>query len=421
MKEPGRRAGAVASGFFLILGTLLLARYSDLERTENVLWFVGAGLGAGLAYLGALTGRIDTGLLWLVAIVARLVLLPAAPGDDLRRYQWEGRVQAAGFNPYVLAPQAPELAPLRDGDWEKMPHKTFAAAYPPAAELVFRALAGQPALLWKLVFALADLGVIALLVAWRRDDPRVAAAYGWNPLVLYAFAGGAHFDSLLVLVLVAAAFLLRHLDRAAAAAGSCLLLGLAIALKAVPVVLVPVWAFALGWRRWPWLLLAPLPGLAGALAFGWPETDLTAGLRAFGRVARTNDCLWWLVELVRGERIAYNDTLQAVQLAACAGLAWLRRREPQRAILWVLGAFLLLSPVLHPWYLAWILPFAALAGETAAGWRVFAVSSFAYFLLWLHPLPWQQSPWLRLAILLPPLAATLAVLARARRDDPRAG
>lgn len=418
MKEDGGRSraqSALSASFLLLPASFALCAFSDLTVAGNVSWFVLSGLAAGAAFLLALRSRISPSRLWLIALAARLLLLPAEPGDDLWRYVWEGKVQTAGFNPYVLAPNAPDLTPLRDAGWEKMDHKGYVAAYPPGAELIFRLLAALPPLGWKLLFAAADLGVVALLLAWRRDDLRVAAAYGWNPLILYSFAAGAHFDSLMVLALMGSAFLLRRPERAGNAALAALLLGLAIALKVVPLVLLPVWAFALGGRRMPWLLLALIPPLCGALHFGWPAVDITAGLRAFGRVARTNDCVWWLVEWLRGERIAYNDIPQLVQALACGSCAWIFRSDWQRATLWVLGALLIFSPALHPWYLSWILPFAALAAfppttspspspaRPASAWLVLGVSTFGYFLLWLYPLPWQQPVWLRLLILLPPL------------------
>ncbi len=34
-------------------------------------------------------------------MLLRLVALPLEPGDDFWRYQWEGKIQQAGFNPYV--------------------------------------------------------------------------------------------------------------------------------------------------------------------------------------------------------------------------------------------------------------------------------------------------------------------------------
>ena len=46
----------------------------------------------------------------------RLALLFVEPylSTDIYRYIWDGRVQAAGINPYRFVPNAPELAQLRD-------------------------------------------------------------------------------------------------------------------------------------------------------------------------------------------------------------------------------------------------------------------------------------------------------------------
>ena len=52
--------------------------------------------------------------LLLVALVLRLFLIAAPVSDDVYRYVWEGRVRLAGFNPYLLAPDDPALAHLRD-------------------------------------------------------------------------------------------------------------------------------------------------------------------------------------------------------------------------------------------------------------------------------------------------------------------
>lgn len=50
------------------------------------------------------------------ALAMRLALLLAEPylSNDIYRYIWDGRVQAAGINPYRYMPAAPELAHLRD-------------------------------------------------------------------------------------------------------------------------------------------------------------------------------------------------------------------------------------------------------------------------------------------------------------------
>ena len=75
---------------------------------------------------------------------------------------------------------------------------------PPVTQLGFRLLAWiQPSvLLFKLGFVAADLAVCGLLVRWFGASQ--AAVYAWNPLVLYSFAGGGHYDSWFVLPVVMA-------------------------------------------------------------------------------------------------------------------------------------------------------------------------------------------------------------------------
>ena len=52
----------------------------------------------------------------LVAAALRLPLIVSPPflSTDIYRYVWDGRVQAAGINPYRYLPADPALASLRD-------------------------------------------------------------------------------------------------------------------------------------------------------------------------------------------------------------------------------------------------------------------------------------------------------------------
>src|SRR6266542_1274840 len=89
-----------------------------LQRRGNLPWFVAAALGQGIVYLIAvwIVGRTQPkrGLLALVLIIAgllRLSILFAPPflSDDIYRYIWDGRVQAAGVNPYRFVPADKQL------------------------------------------------------------------------------------------------------------------------------------------------------------------------------------------------------------------------------------------------------------------------------------------------------------------------
>ena len=191
---------------------------------------------------------------------------------------------------------------------------------------------------------------------------------------------------------------------------SGLLLGVAIAIKIAPLALWPVWAFAVrSWRRAAVLLpVSMIPLAVSAFAYGFPGTPVFATLRQFGGGFRVNDPVWWLVEAARGSSPSGNNVpYGGCALVSCLALAYGFRHDWRRGLLWVWGAALLLSPVVHAWYVVWMLPLAAWRGPRARAWFVFSVSTFGYFLLWevnhASGKPWREPLWLRRVILLPPL------------------
>ena len=80
----------------------------------------------------------------------------------------------------------------------------------------------------------------------------------------------------------------------------------------------------------------------------------------------------------------FARALLALLLAAALLVIAVRVREVESAVFASLAALLLLSPTLHPWYLLWLLPFAAKRREPAFLFLSFA-APLAYALL--YPLP----------------------------------
>ncbi len=85
--------------------------------------YVAFALAGGAFYLAAVhlvrrhaVPRWALPAILLVGLAARLLVLVAPPvlSTDIYRYVWDGRVQAAGINPYRFIPADPALAPLRD-------------------------------------------------------------------------------------------------------------------------------------------------------------------------------------------------------------------------------------------------------------------------------------------------------------------
>jgi hypothetical protein len=81
--------------------------------------------------------------------------------------------------------------------------------------------------------------------------------------------------------------------------------------------------------------------------------------------------------------------------AAVTLWAVLRRRDPAELALWVGGAFVLLSPTVHPWYIAWAWVPAVVCGVRA--WTVLAgLAPVAYVVLMtIDPATgaWNEARW----------------------------
>src|SRR5205823_3818984 len=103
---------------------------------QGAIWAV-----AAVAVTSGNGGRSALALILATAILLRVGAL-AAPvylSDDIYRYIWDGRVQAAGINPYRYIPTDTHLAPLRDeAIFPNINRNNYAPTiYPPVAQLLF--------------------------------------------------------------------------------------------------------------------------------------------------------------------------------------------------------------------------------------------------------------------------------------------
>jgi len=342
-----------------------------------------------------------------IPLTLLLYLLPLFHGptldDDLWRYRWEGKVVATGHNPYRYTANDPALAPLRDAGWERVAFRHVTTVYPPAAELLFALgyrLGGGALLPFRLLAVAGHALSLLLLVRLLRGanlPGRGALLYGWNPLIVKEVADSGHVDPWMVAALLGALLLVQHHR----VRGAAIALGVAISVKWVPLLTLPLWRRTLGLRP---LLLAPLVAAALLLPFAGAGRHLFTGLTTYADYWVFNPGVYWGL---RGLFDPHLD-LATAKLAAkgvCAA-AWLAiyvrvaRRQGDgfmaltAALFAVVGALLLLAPTLDPWYLIWILPLAPLvAGRlpTACWWWLSAGSCLSYLYYMDHAdVPWGR-------------------------------
>ena len=399
---------------------LVLAAQGDLRPVVPRFWMLFAVAFAGYL-LGAASiarGRGSLVAVLTCAAVFRLTLLPAAPNlsDDIYRYLWDGRVQLAGINPYLHAPEDGAVEKLRDAHFPHINHKSVPTIYPPLAQLFFLAVSAASHTVTAMKIAL--LGCEALLAAilvllLRRTgrDPRWVLLYLWNPLSVLEIAGSGHVDPVGTALMMAALALVLDRRRAAAA----LVLAGAVLGKLIPLLAVPLFWREFGrhggrdLRAWfrprgrlP-LLLLPLGLLAGYLPYAGAGAGLFEGLSTYAARWRFNDSVFSLA--VEGLRLAgaEADGAHAAARLICAGgvaLACLAApvliADPLRVLFVILSVFTLFSPTLHPWYLLWILPFLPFFPNPA--WLCLSglvVLSYEVLGRYVHLGVWEEQIWVR--------------------------
>jgi alpha-1,6-mannosyltransferase len=336
----------------------------------------------------------------LIALAMRLILLPGTPiSTDVFRYVWDGRVQAAGINPYLHVPDHGALVGLRDGTiYPYINRSDYAPTiYPPASQIVFYLVTriSEAPIAMKaamVVFeALAVWAILQLLASRGLPLSRVLI-YAWHPLPLWEFARSGHVDIVAIAFLLLAFLAMER--RSPILAGVAL--GAAVLVKYFPVVTGPAL-----YRRWDWRLPAAFVATIAVLYLPY----IAAGTKVFGFLGEylseegldkgSGVFLWQLlnafVPLPEQAFAAYLAAAAAI-MAVLAVVVVMRHRpsaDLAGAMLLAVVATILLSPH-YPWYFIWLVPFLCFYPLVGVAYLTCA-SSLLYLGHW-PPTLWDVLP-----------------------------
>lgn len=308
--------------------------------------------------------------IWTIAGLHVLFLLgPPLLSQDVFSYIAYARLGVEhGLSPYTHSPVDIPFDPV----YGFAGSKDAVSVYGPAFTLLTYPLSslGVAGAYWvlKVVAAAASLGVVALV--WRtaerlgREPVRAAMFVGLSPLVLVHVVSAAHNEALVVLLTMAGVYAFVRGQPRAAGFWSTFAAGF----KASAGLVVPYLVLASRPRA-----RAAVVGAAGAVlllvavglaGFGTDVLD-SLGLLSSNQGRSSRLSLPYVVSELVGRR----DIVRAVCGLLFAGVAawtlwrtW-RGADPIRMAGWATFAILLASAWLVPWYLLWLLPLAALAGD----------------------------------------------------------
>jgi hypothetical protein len=303
----------------------------------------------------------DRTVLALVALslMLRATFLFAVPAgsDDIFRYLWDGKVQSAGINPYLYPPNAPELAALKSDILPSLVnHSDMRTVYFPFSQWIFflsYSLGGEAVWAIKALLLLAE--VLTLVALWHLTKVLTVARahvllYAFCPLPVIQFAYDAHLDGF-GMPLVAFAILLYVSQRRIPA---MLLFGISMAIKPVALVLLPVLSLQeKGLMRRALILILPFVPFALQFIPYLHTPKLFEGLLTFSRHWTFNGPVFEMANAILNNNLPSRFVCTGGLLLTLSVICFVPLRPFSKLYLSVF-ALLMFSPVVHPWYVCWL-------------------------------------------------------------------
>jgi hypothetical protein len=365
------------------------------------------GVAAWLLRTVPLRAAVPLILLGGIAIQLAAVSAPPQNSNDLYRYIWDGRVQAAGIDPYEYVPAARQLTGLRNEFlWHpgaeycvtraivrEQPAADLAAGctainrptvptiYPPVAEAYFLGVHYLPDAADSTTPIQATTAAVAILVTglllfglrMLGRDLRMAALWSWCPTVALEAGNSAHVDVVAVGIAAAALLVLATARTRRRTILGGVLLGLAIATKLIPALTVP----AVLRRRWVTVCVAA----GSAFVAVYIPHVIAVGAKVIGflpgylqQEGYTSGTRFGIIGLFLGGRAAIAAAVLVLAVVALAVLRFADPDQPWRGAVVMTAAALAVATPHYQWYALLLVMLVALDGRPE--WLAFAAGGY---------------------------------------------
>lgn len=396
-----------SAALLLLLGCASLALYrigAGAKSADDIRWFLKVALVQSALYLLAsfiiLRSRSSRATLLITivfAVLFRLSILFSPPylSDDIYRYIWDGRVQAAGINPFRYIPAAPELAHLRDDAiYPRINRRDYAhTIYPPVAQIVFLLTTRiSESVTWMkftmIVFeAIAVWAIAQLLASFGLARERILF-YAWHPLVIWEFAGSGHADAIAI-AFIALAFLAWRRN---AHLGAGVALACATLTKLIPLVLFPALL-----RQGRWKVIVAFVATVGVGYLGYLSVGLVGAMGSLPVYSNEQGLMtgkqYYLLNVARklfGANVSPFVYIGAGMVVMAAIALWVLLRKPrpedklEAPMALATGTTVFFAPH-YSWYFTWLVPFLCFRPSL---WMFYlTVASFLLYGTWVGDSP----------------------------------
>ncbi|MEW6653210.1 MAG: hypothetical protein AB1394_07045 [Bacteroidota bacterium] len=301
-----------------------------------------------------------------LSIVVRLLFLFTEPigSDDVYRYMWDGKAQDAGVNPYLYKPVDKELNYLHSEILpSKMNFQEMKTIYFPLSQWLFYIgykISGESVWAYKFLLLISEIFTLLLLykiLAKLKIAKKYLLLYALAPLPIIQFAFDAHLDGFGLPLLLA--FIYFYLDDKKIL--SAIFLGLSFSIKPVGVLILPI-LFLREKRITYKVLMVTVPFISFGVQF-LPYIFTSNPFEAFLIYTRNwfyNGLIFNLLNSI----IHNNQTARlwcSILLVISLVPVYFSKKDFLDKTYFAVLLLLIFSPVVHPWYIAWLLVLSVIA------------------------------------------------------------
>lgn len=295
----------------------------------------------------------------VVGILLRVSFISINPigSDDYYRYMWDGKVQSAGINPYLYSPNDPSLQKLHSETIPKFVNNPdMKTIYFPLSQWLFYAgysLSGEAVWGYKLlllIFELITLSALFLLIRKMNIPDKYILLYALCPLPIIQFSLDAHLDGFGLPLLILALFF--YLDNKKIL--SLIFLGLSFSIKPVGLLFLPILFFYE--KKLPERIkVVFIPVIAFSVQF-IPYIFFSNPFESFFIYAKHwtfNGIVFNIIDSF----IQNNQTARiicGILLVICLLPFIFNKMDLLHKYYYSVLLLLIFSPVVHPWYIAWL-------------------------------------------------------------------
>lgn len=350
-------SAAVLCSLFLlihILNILPVITYSIIYISSSIIFvFISFLVLKNEIPFSYVVGLVAVGILLRVSFVS----INPIGSDDYYRYMWDGKVQSSGINPYLHSPNDPSLQKLHSETIPKfINNPDMKTIYFPLSQWLFYAgysLSGEAVWGYKLlllIFELLTLTALFLLIRKNKIPDKFILLYALCPLPIIQFSLDAHLDGFGLPLLILALFF--YLDNKKIL--SLIFLGLSFSIKPVGLLFLPILFFYE--KKLPERIkVVFIPAIVFSVQF-LPYIFSSNPFEAFFIYTKHwafNGIVFNIINLLTQNNQA-SRIICGILLVICLLPFIFNRLDLLHKYYYSVLLLLIFSPVVHPWYIAWL-------------------------------------------------------------------